>query len=313
MERSAASTRTTSPGKVPLPAARDVVQLLKPITWFPPMWAFMCGAVSSGAGLDGRLWFVLGGVLLAGPLVCGTSQAVNDWFDRHVDAINEPDRPIPSGRIAGRWGLYIAIIATLISALVAWALGPLVFVAALVGLALAWGYSAPPFRFKTSGWTGPAIVGLTYEGLSWFTGAAVMLGAMPSGEVLLVLILYSIGAHGIMTLNDFKAVEGDRATGLRSLPVVLGVKRAAQLSCAIMATAQVAVIALLAVWGHTLSALLVTGVLLLQGAAMPRLLSDPKRYAPWYNQVGVMLYVLGMLAAALGLGGYLGGYLGGLI
>ncbi len=308
MEGSAASTR-----EVPAhaahpqsrPKARDILELLKPITWFPPMWAFMCGAVSSGAGLEGRWLFVLGGVMLAGPLVCGTSQAVNDWFDRHVDAINEPDRPIPSGRIPGRWGLYIAIIATGVSALVGWLLGPLVFVASLVGLALAWAYSAPPFRFKTSGWTGPAVVGLTYEGLSWFTGAAVMLAAMPRSEVLIVLVLYSIGAHGIMTLNDFKAVEGDRATGLKSLPVVLGVAPAARLACAIMALAQVAVIFLLAMWGLTISAFVVGGVLLAQFAAMPRLLGDPKRYAPWYNGVGVTLYVLGMLAAALGLGGYI--------
>ncbi len=269
------------------------------------MWAFMCGAVSSGAGLDGRWWFVAGGVLLAGPLVCGTSQAVNDWFDRHVDAINEPDRPIPSGRIAGRWGLYIAMIATVVSALVGWLLGPLVFVAALVGLALAWGYSAPPFRFKTSGWTGPAVVGLTYEGLSWFTGAAVMLGAMPSAKVLIVLVLYSLGAHGIMTLNDFKAVEGDRATGLKSLPVTLGVARAAQLACVVMAVPQLIVIALLAMWGYELSAILVGCVLVAQFAAMPRLLRSPAKYAPWYNGVGVTLYVFGMLAAALGLGGYI--------
>lgn len=297
------SASTRGSGAPPRP--RDVLELLKPITWFPPMWAFMCGAVSSGAGLEGRWFFVLGGVMLAGPLVCGTSQAVNDWFDRHVDAINEPDRPIPSGRISGRWGLYIAIIATLVSALVAWLLGPLVFVAALVGLALAWGYSAPPFRFKTSGWTGPAVVGLTYEGLSWFTGAAVMLGAMPSAQVLIVLVLYSIGAHGIMTLNDFKAVEGDRETGLRSLPVILGVRNAALFACGVMALAQVVVIALLAVWGYTLSAWIVGGVLLAQCAAMPRLLNDPKKYAPWYNGVGVTLYVLGMLAAALGLGEYI--------
>jgi len=300
MERSAIPTRT-----VPVPALRDVVQLLKPITWFPPMWAFMCGAISSGAGLDGRLFFVAGGILLAGPLVCGTSQAVNDWFDRHVDAINEPGRPIPSGRIGGRWGLYVALIMTGISAVVAWMLGPIVFVAGLVGLALAWGYSAPPFRFKTSGWTGPAIVGLTYEGLSWFTGAAVMLGTMPRGEVLIVLLLYSLGAHGIMTLNDFKAVEGDRATGLGSLPVTLGVDRAARLACAVMAIAQIAVIAALALWGLTISAMLVGAVLLAQFAAMPRLLSDPAGRAPWYNGVGVLLYVTGMLFAALGLGGYL--------
>ncbi len=300
MERSALSTRP-----VPIPALRDVVQLLKPITWFPPMWAFMCGAVSSGVGLEGRWWFVAGGILLAGPLVCGTSQAVNDWFDRHVDAINEPDRPIPSGRIAGRWGLYIALTGTAISAAVAWLLGIWVFAAALVGLALAWGYSAPPFRFKTSGWTGPAVVGLTYEGLSWFTGATVMLGALPSNAVLIVLVLYSLGAHGIMTLNDFKAVEGDRETGLKSLPVTMGVDAAAKLACAVMAMAQIAVAALLLVWGHTISAALVAIVLAAQFAAMPRLVRDPKKYAPWYNGVGVTLYVLGMLAAAFGLGGYI--------
>ncbi|MCR9179582.1 MAG: chlorophyll synthase ChlG [Erythrobacteraceae bacterium] len=308
MEHSVSSTRSA-----PVPAARprlrpkprDVLQLLKPITWFPPMWAFMCGAVSSGAGLDGRWWFVAGGVLLAGPLVCGTSQAVNDWFDRHVDAINEPDRPIPSGRIPGRWGLYIAIIASLVSAAVGWLLGPIVFVAALIGLAFAWAYSAPPFRFKANGMLGPLVCGLTYEGLSWFTGAAVMLGAMPSVEVVIILFMYSLGAHGIMVLNDFKAVEGDRQTGLTSLPVVMGVELAARFACITMASAQIVVIALLALWGYGLSALIVTGVLAAQIAAMPRLIGDPAKYAPWYNGVGVTLYVLGMLASALGLGGYI--------
>ena len=300
MENLAPATR-----HAPIPALRDVLTLLKPITWFPPMWAFMCGAVSSGAGLEGRWGFVAGGVLLAGPLVCGTSQAVNDWFDRHVDAINEPDRPIPSGRIAGRWGLYIAIIASVISASVGWLLGPLVFIAALVGLGFAWAYSAPPLRFKANGWIGPLVCGLTYEGLSWFTGAAVMLGAMPSVEVITILVMYSLGAHGIMVLNDFKAVEGDRQTGLTSLPVIMGVAQAARFACITMASAQIVVIALLAVWGYSLSALVVTGVLAAQIAAMPKLLRDPAQYAPWYNGVGVTLYVFGMLAAALGLGGYI--------
>jgi chlorophyll/bacteriochlorophyll a synthase len=308
MEHSVPSTRTVPPPALRhtrSPKPRDVLELLKPITWFPPMWAFMCGAVSSGAGLEGRWWFVAGGVLLAGPLVCGTSQAVNDWFDRHVDAINEPHRPIPSGRIPGRWGLYIAIAATLISASIGWLLGPLVFIAGLVGLAFAWAYSAPPLRFKAHGWLGPLVCGLTYEGLSWFTGATVMLGAMPSAQVIAVLVLYSLGAHGIMVLNDFKAVEGDRQTGLTSLPVVLGVSRAARLACLTMAGAQVVVIALLLAWDYAISAAAVAVVLAAQIAAMPRLLRDPAKYAPWYNGVGVTLYVLGMLAAALGLGGHI--------
>lgn len=296
----AASTRSAPP-----PAVSDVVELLKPITWFPPMWAFMCGVVSSGVSVTDRWAFLIAGIALTGPLVCGTSQAVNDWFDRHVDAINEPDRPIPSGRVGGRWGLYVAIAGTVISMLVAFATGFWIFVATCVGLVCAWAYSAPPFRLKTSGWTGPAVVALSYEGLAWFTGAAIMIGALPGFEILAILALYSLGAHGIMTLNDFKAVEGDREMGLKSLPVTMGVARAARLACAVMALPQVAVIALLFYWGHMISAGAVAVLLLAQFALMPRLLSDPKRHTPWYSATGVTLYVLGMLAAALGLGGYI--------
>ena len=103
-------------------------------------------------------------MLLAGPLVCGTSQAVNDWFDRHVDAINEPNRPIPSGRIPGRWGFYIALVWTLLSLLVATVLGPWGFAAAVVGLVLAWAYSAPPLRLKQNGWWGNAACGALLRG-----------------------------------------------------------------------------------------------------------------------------------------------------
>lgn len=289
----------------PFPAVRDVATLLKPITWFPPMWALLCGVVSSGVPVLSRWSFLIAGLALAGPLVCGTSQAVNDWFDRHVDAINEPHRPIPSGRIAGRWGLAIAIGWTGLSLLVAALTGRWVLAATMLGLACAWAYSAPPLRLKTSGWIGPGVVALSYEGLSWFTGAAVMAGALPSGRVLAVLCLYSLGAHGIMTLNDFKAVVGDRMTGLRSLPVVLGERRAALLASAVMAVPQALVVLLLLRWDMAISALAVALALATQIALMPRLVADPAARAPWYNATGVSLYVLGMMAAAFGLGGYL--------
>jgi len=288
---------------IPLPAPRDVLELLKPVTWFPPIWAFMCGVVSSGVPLADRWPFLLAGVVLTGPLVCGTSQAVNDWFDRHVDAINEPARPIPSGRIAGHWGLWIALTGTALSLLVATFAGPWVLGATCIGLICAWGYSAPPFRFKVSGIWGPAVVALSYEGLTWFTGASVMAGALPPTHVLIILALYSFGAHGIMTLNDFKAVEGDRATGLRSLPVVLGVDRAARVACVVMAAPQIAVVALLVQWGHRADAAIVAGLLVGQIGLMRRLLGDPRAHTPWYNATGTTLYVFGMLASAFGLGG----------
>ncbi|QBM77174.1 chlorophyll synthase ChlG [Sphingomonas sp. AAP5] len=289
-----------------LPRLRDVLELLKPITWFPPIWAFGCGVASAGVPVASRLPFLIAGILLVGPLVCGTSQAVNDWFDRHVDAINEPGRPIPSGRIAGQWGLWIAIIGTVLALVVAAATDRWVFAATCLALVFAWAYSAPPFRLKQSGVWGPIAVALTYEGLTWFTGAAVMAGAFPSPQILAILLLYSAGAFGIMTLNDFKAVEGDRAMGIRSLPATLGVDRAARLACSVMILPQIGVIVLLGLWQHALVAASVTALLVGQLALMTRLMRDPLRFTPWYNATGTSLYVLGMLASALGLGGVLG-------
>ncbi len=294
-------TRTAIAAQPQTPRPADVLALLKPITWFPPMWAFMCGAVSAGAPFGSNVALVLAGLILTGPLVCGASQAVNDWFDRHVDAINEPDRPIPSGRIPGRWGLYIAVAGSAISLLFAGLMGPLVLAATAVALLCGWIYSAPPLRLKASGWWGPGVVALSYEGLSWFTGAALLIGAMPRSEILIVLLLYSLGAHGIMTLNDFKALAGDRATGVRSLPVTLGPERAARVACAVMAVPQAVVAVLLLRWELNWTAAAIAASLIVQLALMRRLLRDPARLAPWYNGTGVTLYVFGMLAAAFGL------------
>jgi chlorophyll/bacteriochlorophyll a synthase len=288
-----------------VPALRDMVALTKPVTWFPPMWAFMCGAVSSGAPMGSSWPLLVAGVVLTGPVVCGTSQVINDWCDRHVDAINEPQRPIPSGRVPGRWPVGIALFGAALSLALGAALGTWVFWATCAALFCGWAYSAPPLRFKRSGWTGPLVCALSYEGLAWFTGAALLLAAAPPLPVLAVLLLYSLGAHGIMTLNDFKAVAGDRAMGLRSLPVILGVRSAALFACAVMTAAQVAVIALLAAQSLWISAAIVTLFTAVQLACMVRLVRDPARFAPWYNGTGILLYVFGMLAAALGLGGYL--------
>jgi chlorophyll synthase len=287
----------------PLPQPAAVLELFKPITWFAPMWAFACGAVSSGVSLAENWSLVLAGMVLAGPLVCATSQAVNDWYDREVDAINEPNRPIPSGRIPGRWGFVIACFWTAVSLAWAAALGPMVAAAAALGLVLAWAYSAPPFRLKQDGWLGNAACGLCYESLPWFTGAAVLLGTAPDWRIALVALLYGVGAHGIMTLNDFKSVEGDARMGVRSLPVQLGVDRAARLACWVMALPQVAVIGLLMAWGRPWHAALVLALLGVQGLLMLKLVASPRAKAAWYNATGTTLYVFGMLAAAFALRG----------
>ena len=288
----------------PRPSFSTVTELFKPITWFPPMWAFACGVVASGVAMQGKWLLAVVGVALAGPFVCATSQAVNDWYDRHVDAINEPLRPIPSGRMPGQWGFYIAVLWTLISMLVATVLGFWGFCAAVAGLLLAWAYSAPPIRLKENGWWGNAACGLSYEGIAWVTGAAVMAGGvMPDSRSLALALLYSIGTHGIMTLNDFKAVEGDRQMGVRSLPVQLGVQNAARVACGVMIASQLVVVGLLLSWGKPVHAASIAGLMAAQLIMMRRFLASVTERALWYSGFGVPLFVAGMMVSAFALRG----------
>ena len=292
---------------IALPRLSAVKELFKPITWFPPMWAFACGVVASGVSIRENWALVLLGIVLAGPLVCATSQAVNDWFDRHVDAINEPNRPIPSGRMPGRWGLYLAVLWTLVSLAVALALGPWGFGAAALGLLLAWAYSMPPVRLKENGWWGNLACGLSYEGLAWITGAAVMAGgAFPETRSVILAVLYSLGAHGIMTLNDFKSMRGDAQMGVRSLPVQLGPRRAAFTACMVMAFPQMAVVVLLAFWQMPLHSTAVFLLLIGQGFLMAWFLKNPIERALYYSGFGVPLFVIGMMVSAFALRGLQG-------
>jgi chlorophyll synthase len=123
--------------------------------------------------------------------------------------------------------------------------GPWGFGATLVAIAAAWAYSAEPVRLKRSGLVGAG------SGRSQLRDTALVhrrrrsCGGAPSWPVIIVALLYGIGAHGIMTLNDFKALEGDRQMGVNSLPVTLGPERAAKLACVVMAIPQLVVFALL--------------------------------------------------------------------
>ncbi len=283
------------------PSLISLLELTKPVTWFPPMWAFLCGVVSVGALNSDNTILILSGLLLAGPLVCGMSQAVNDWCDRHVDAINQPERPIPSGRVSAGWGFFIGIIMSATSILFAYYLGSLIFFATIIGVLAAWLYSLEPIRLKRSAIFGPGVVAICYEGLPWFTGAAIFTISLPNKEVLIVLTLYALGAHGIMTMNDFKATKGDKLLGINSLPVILGRKPATLVACLIMLFPQLIVISLFYFWGSLVLAITLAVCVLLQCLSMIFLIRDPEKNTPFFNMTGVLLYIAGMMLSANGL------------
>ena len=283
------------------PSLMSLLELTKPVTWFPPMWAFLCGVVSVGALNNNNIILILSGLLLAGPLVCGMSQAVNDWCDRHVDAINQPERPIPSGRVSAGWGFFTGIIMSATSIIFAYYLGSLIFFATIIGVLAAWLYSLEPIRLKRSAIFGPGVVAICYEGLPWFTGAAIFTISLPNKEVLIVLSLYALGAHGIMTMNDFKATKGDKLLGINSLPVILGRKPATLVACLIMLFPQLIVMSLFYFWESLILAITLAVCVLLQSLSMIFLIRDPEKNTPLFNMTGVLLYIAGMMLSANGL------------
>jgi chlorophyll synthase len=274
---------------------------MKPVTWFAPAWAFLCGALASG-GLGwapetlGRL--VLG-LLMAGPILCGLSQVVNDFCDQEVDAINEPHRLIPAGLVSLRHIQIVTVGLTWVGASIALFLGREVALFVGVGLIFALMYSMKPVRAKRNGWIGNTLVAFSYEGLAWLAGHAAF-GAL-TWQSVLIATLYSLGAHGIMTVNDFKSMQGDAQMGIRSIPVQYGKRVAAQLVVATMALAQIGVIGALLWWGHPIAASVVLLLLLIQAVPYTRFLRDPEHNAVFFNATAIMLFVWGMLAAAIGL------------
>lgn len=281
------------------PAA--IVPLMKPVTWFPPMWAFACGVVSTGEDISSNWSILLRGVILAGPLMCAMSQTMNDYFDREVDAINEPDRPIPSGKISKQasWIITFALIMT--GFLVAWSIHPYVMAIAFVGVLMSHAYSGPPIRAKRNGWFGNLIVGLAYEGVAWLTGSFAITQGVPSAESIALAIIFSIGAHGIMTLNDFKSVVGDNIRKVASIPVQLGEKKAAILASVIMDIAQLAAISILLAKSAYLTSGIAILLLAFQIPMQKILIDNPKEKAVWYNAFGTLLYVLSMMVCAIGI------------
>jgi chlorophyll synthase len=281
------------------PVLMRSLALMKPITWFAPMWAFLCGAVASG-GVElalGDIFRVLLGVVMAGPILCGLSQVINDYFDREIDAINEPHRMIPAGLVSIQQVMITILLLAPMGIGIALILGRGVVMLTGIGLLLALAYSAPPIRAKRNGWAGNAVVAVSYEGLAWLAGHLAF--APLTAPSILIAALYSLGAHGIMSINDFKSIDGDRRTGIRTIPVLYGPRKAAWLIVITMNLAQIGVIAAFAFWGQWFAVLGISAIMLAQLPLQRRFLQNPSEYFLKFSAIGVSIFVWGMLASAV--------------
>ena len=304
-----AAEQSASPNTAPKEAltmrtllARSIA-LMKPVTWFPPTIAFICGTIASGTT---KFEFttvsqIALGALMAGPILCGLSQVINEYCDREVDAINEPQRPIPAGLVTHRHVFVTIAVLTIIGLAMSLFFGMQVVYITLVGMLFAVMYSAEPFRAKKLGWIGNALVSISYEGLPWVAGHLAF--AQMTGGSLLLAGLYSLGAHGIMTINDFKSIEGDRMMGIKSIPAQMGADWAAMSAVITINIALVMAVIYMYLSGHTTSAIIMFLLALGQIPTQRKFLqmTDPRARAIYYNASGVMIFVLCMIVSAVGI------------
>jgi len=148
-------------------------------------------------------------------LATGAGNAINDYFDREIDAVNRPDRPIPSGRVSPRETLVFSI-ALFFGAVTAALLLPIeAIIIAVINLLALLAYTE---LFKGLPGVGNVIVG-------YLTGSTFLFGGAAVGEPFGAIILFFLAAIATVTreiVKDVEDIDGDRKENLRTLPIVIG-------------------------------------------------------------------------------------------
>ncbi len=280
-----------------------VIRFLKPVTWIPVMWSFLCGAVASGSfgwkEISG-VKFMLG-MLLTGPLASGTCQMLNDYFDRDLDEINEPNRPIPGGAISLKNATILIALWSVLSVITGYLIHPLIGFYVVIGIVNAHLYSANPIKLKKRLWAGNIIVAVSYLIIPWIAGEIAynqgftLSSLQPS---LIIAALFTLSSTGTMTINDFKSIEGDRQVGIRTLPVVFGETNAAKIAAVLINTGQLLASCYLFIIGQSPSAIMVAALVIPQFFLQFALVRSPGTMDVRYNAIAQNFLVAGMLICA---------------
>lgn len=205
----------------------------RPFTLLPPLVGFLSGSVTAfGAppALETVPWLypVLGAVMAA--TLNAASNALNQICDLEIDRISKSDRPLPSGRlgITEAWWFTAACWSLALAA--AWFVSPggrrECFVIVLVASVFVWMYSAPPLRTKRLGMMANLTVAIP-RGLLLKVAGWSALKTVLDPEPWFIGLIFGLFLLGATTTKDFSDIDGDRAGGCRTLPVVYGPRGAA--------------------------------------------------------------------------------------
>ena len=183
-------------------------------------------------GLDSPTAVVLAVTATAAATAAGN--AINDYFDREIDAVNRPDRPIPSGRVPARSAAAYAAALFAVATAAAMSLPPLALGIAVVNLLALLAYTQ---LFKGLPAVGNVVVA-SLTGSTFLFGAAAVGRIAPPTWTLFGLAATATFAREVV--KDVEDVAGDRDEGLRTLPIVVGERPALAAATVTMATATAA-------------------------------------------------------------------------
>ncbi len=213
---------------------RGLLELTRPVNVVASSVLTFIGAFVAG-GVAGEPLAVAAAVAATG-LAVGAGNAINDYFDREIDRVNQPDRAIPRGAVSPR--------------------GALVFSVALFAGAVAFALTLPRLALAIAGINLLALVAYTevFKGLpglgnalvAYLVGSTFLFGAAAvhgDGELVPAIVLFVLAAVATLTreiVKDVEDIEGDREEGLNTLPIAIGERRALAIAAVLLVAAVVA-------------------------------------------------------------------------
>jgi geranylgeranylglycerol-phosphate geranylgeranyltransferase len=198
--------------------------------------AFVAGIAGSDAGLllSTSPELRATAAVLATVLAVGGGNAINDYFDRDIDRINAPDRPIPRGAVTPGGALAFSLALFALAVALALLLPLLAIGIALINLLALVAYTE---LFKGLPGVGNLVVA-SLGGSTFLFGGAAVGGDLSTAGVLFALAALSTFAREVV--KDVEDVAGDREEGLNTLPIAVGEHRALVVAAAALALAVLA-------------------------------------------------------------------------
>jgi geranylgeranylglycerol-phosphate geranylgeranyltransferase len=279
------------------------IRLMRPINCTMMGFAVLVGAVLAAAPQFSTInWLNILFGFLTGFTFCAAAMVINDYYDRKIDAINEPQRPIPSGLIKTREAL--AFMAALIVGGFVFAIlvrpfsfGVLCFAVAAVSLALTATYITVG---KRSGLPGNFLVSICVA-IPFIYGSITAIGTVGLNVVLFASMAF-LSNTGREITKGIVDVKGDSTEGVKTLAVRFGERNAAVTAVifyifAVALTPVTWVLGLVGIW--FIPFVLVTDVGLVVCSAI-LLLDYSREKARKIKKVVLLLFLVGLLAYIFG-------------